>query len=86
MKIAIILLAEDSEDKARGEGYTADISEHGVRVQTNLPLKTGQIVDLSPSDTPEYVARGRVVWVGEPASDQCGEAGLAFMVPLPAAL
>jgi hypothetical protein len=83
--MAIILLSEDDEDQVHGEGYTADISEHGARVQTNMSLRVGQIVDLSPSDTPEYAARGRVVWIGTPASDQRGEAGIAFMVPLPAA-
>jgi hypothetical protein len=38
---------------------------------------------LLPWESPEGAIAGRVVWVGEPASNLAGEVGIEFLQPLP---
>ncbi len=61
-----------------------DLSQHGIKVQAKLSLIPGQIVQVIPSEGPEYAVLSRVVWVGPAVSDKDGEAGLEFLNPLPA--
>lgn len=83
LKLAVILLAESDGEKIQREAYTSDLSEHGLRVQTDVALSPGQIVQVLPCNGLEYAMPGRVIWVGEPRSDEAGEAGLEFLRPLP---
>ncbi len=83
LRLAVILISDPEGQEAKGEAYTADFSQHGLRVQTNLSLNPGQVVEVITNDGPEFAVRGRVVWIGEPASERAGEAGLEFLLPLP---
>lgn len=79
---AVTLVIEG--DQADEIATALDLSQHGMRVQTNLALAPGQRVGLLMSDTPIYVLGARVVWVGKPDSGQAGQAGMEFVNPLSA--
>jgi hypothetical protein len=83
LRLALVLLMDSEEGEERNEGYTIDISQHGCRVEGAATLCEGQLVRLLPWDTSEGAVAGRVVWVGEPASNLAGEAGIEFLQPLP---
>jgi len=69
-------------DEADHVATAVDMSQHGMRLQTDFPLLPGQRVGLLLSDTPNYVLGARVVWLGKVDSEQAGEAGLEFLKPL----
>ena len=83
VRIAVLLLVESEGKKVEGEAYTLDLSQHGLRLQVNIPLIQGQIVDVTPSEGPEFAVRGRVIWTGAVGSPQEGEVGFEFLSPLP---
>jgi hypothetical protein len=83
LRLALVLLMDSEEGEVRSEGYTVDISQHGCRIEGSAPIAEGQLVRLLPWESPEGAVAGRVVWVGEPASNLAGEAGIEFLQPLP---
>lgn len=83
LRLALVLLMDSAEGEVRNEGYTVDVSQHGCRVEGVTPMAEGQLVRLLPWDTTEGAVAGRVIWVGEPASNLAGEAGIEFLQPLP---
>jgi hypothetical protein len=74
---------DTEQGEVRKEAATIDISNHGCRVAGVEPLCEGQLVRLLPWESPDGAIAGRVVWVGEPASNLAGEAGIEFLQPLP---
>lgn len=82
LRFALVLLMNSDEGEIRNEGFTVDISKHGCRVEGVPPIREGQLVRLLPWESPESAISGRVVWVGEPASELAGEAGIEFLQPL----
>jgi len=62
--------------------HAVDVSPHGMRLHTNLPLALGQHVALLLGDRPNNAIRARVVWLGKADSAQAGEAGFEFLKPL----
>jgi PilZ domain-containing protein len=81
-QIVVTLVIEG--DEADQLASAIDLSQHGLRLQTDLSLVPGQRVGLLLSDSPSYVIAARVVWLGKAESDQAGEAGLEFLNPLAA--
>jgi hypothetical protein len=82
-RMAIVLLMDAEEGEVRSDAETVDFSEHGCRVEASAGLSQGQLIQITPSDSPELSIPARVVWVGAPASDMSGEAGLEFLQPFP---
>jgi len=83
MRLAVVLLLDSEEGEIRQEGFTVDVSQHGCRFEGAASESEGELVRLLPWDSPEGAIAGRIVWVGEPASDLAGEAGIEFLQPLP---
>ena len=82
VRMAILLLADPIETESQNEVYTVDLSQHGCRIEGSASLTQGQLVQLIPSETSGATITGRVVWVGAPASDLAGEAGIELIQPL----
>jgi hypothetical protein len=83
IRLALVLLMDSEEGEIRDEGFTVDVSQHGCRVEGVESIREGQLVQLLSWPTPEGAIAGRVVWVGEPASELAGKAGIEFLQPLP---
>ena len=78
VKMAVILFVESDGELEKHEALTLDLSTHGARIQSNILLRPGQVVEVVPGEGAIPVP-GRVVWVGKPASDLEGQAGLEFL-------
>jgi hypothetical protein len=78
--MAVILFVETEQTREQCEALTLDVSALGARIETGISLTPGQVVEVVPGDGAEPVA-GRVVWVGKPASEVEGQAGLEFLAP-----
>lgn len=81
-QIVVTLVIEG--DEADHLANAIDLSQHGLRLQTDVSLAPGQRVGLLLSENPTYVLGARVVWLGKSDSEQAGEAGLEFVKPLAA--
>jgi hypothetical protein len=79
-KIAIVVFAEKEKEWEECETFTLDVSAQGARIQAGISLTPGQVVRVVPADGSDPVT-GRVVWVGKPASEVEGQAGLEFLDP-----
>jgi len=79
-KIAIVVFADKEHEQGGSDAYTVDVSTLGARIQSDLSLTPGQIVEVVPVNGSQPVA-ARVVWVGSPASELEGQAGLEFLYP-----
>jgi hypothetical protein len=79
-KIAIVVFVEKDSEREGCDGFTVDVSELGARIQAGIALTPGQMVEVVPVNGSEPVA-ARVVWVGKPASELEGQAGLEFLNP-----
>jgi hypothetical protein len=79
-KIAIVVYTENETDREGRDAFTVDVSELGVRIQSGISLAPGQLVEVAPVNGSEPVT-ARVVWVGQPASELEGQAGLEFLNP-----
>jgi len=82
IRIAVVLLPDPNGAGTRNEAYTVNVSWHGCRIEGPASLGQGQVIQLVPTDSPEAPIMSRVIWVGEPASDLAGEAGIEFLQPL----
>jgi len=80
----IVVTVVISGDETDHLANAVDLSQHGLRLETDTPLAPGQRVGLLLSDDPSHLIRARVVWVGKADSDQAGEAGMEFLKPFPA--
>jgi hypothetical protein len=78
--MAVILFVETEQTREQCEALTLDVSALGARIEAGISLTPGQVVEVVPGDGAEPVA-GRVVWVGKPASEVEGQAGLEFLAP-----
>jgi hypothetical protein len=79
-KMAILVFAEREKEREECEAFTLDVSAQGARIVTGISLTPGQVVQVVPADGSDPVT-GRVVWVGKPASEVEGQAGLEFFGP-----
>jgi len=79
-KMAIIMFVETERKWEECEAVTLDVSALGARIEAGVSLTPGQVVEVVPGDGADPVA-GRVVWVGKPASEVEGQAGLEFLAP-----
>jgi hypothetical protein len=78
-QMAVALVIEDNE--ADEIATALDLSQHGMRLRTDLAQAPGQRGGLFLSDIPSYVLGARVVWVGKADSDQAGKAGMESGTP-----
>jgi hypothetical protein len=76
--MAIIMFVETDQIREECEAVALDVSELGARIEAGISLTPGQVVEVIPGDDADPVA-GRVVWVGKPASEVEGQAGLEFL-------
>jgi hypothetical protein len=79
-KIAIVVFAERESEWEGCNAYTLDVSTQGARIEASISLTPGQVVEVIPMNGSEPVT-ARVVWVGRPASEVEGQAGLEFLDP-----
>lgn len=79
-KMAVIMFVETEQKREECEAVALDVSALGARVEAGISLTPGQVVEVIPGDGADPVA-GRVVWVGKPASEVEGQAGLEFLDP-----
>ena len=79
-KIAIVVFVDKETDREGSDAVTVDVSVRGARIQSDLTLTPGQMVEVVPVNGSDPVA-ARVVWVGKPASELQGQAGLEFLEP-----
>ncbi len=75
--VTLVLEGEEAEQIAS----TVDVSDHGLRLQTQSALSPGQPVGLVLGDGPGYMLSARVVWVGKLDSGLDGQSGLEFSEP-----
>jgi hypothetical protein len=78
--MAIIMFVETERKWEECDAVTLDVSALGARIEAGISLTPGQVVEVVPGDGTDPVA-GRVVWVGKPASQVEGQAGLEFFAP-----
>jgi hypothetical protein len=78
--MALIMFVETERKWEECDAVTLDVSAYGARIEAGVSLTPGQEVEVVPRDGSEPVA-GRVVWVGKPASELEGQAGLEFFDP-----
>jgi hypothetical protein len=78
--MAIVVFAEREKEWEGCDAFTVDVSAQGARIKANISLTPGQVVEVIPADGSDPVT-GRVVWVGKPASELEGQAGLEFSDP-----
>jgi len=79
-KIAIVVFVDHEHERGGSDACTVDVSTLGARIRSELSLAPGQMVEVVPVNGSEPVA-ARVVWVGRPASELQGQAGLEFLDP-----
>jgi hypothetical protein len=79
-KIAIVVFVDREREQGGSDACTVDVSTLGARIRSDLALTPGQMVEVVPVNGAESVA-ARVVWVGKPASELQGQAGLEFLDP-----
>lgn len=79
-RIAIVVYTENESEREGSDAFTVDVSELGARIQSGISLTPGQVVEVAPVNGSEPVT-ARVVWVGKPASELQGQAGLEFLNP-----
>jgi hypothetical protein len=72
---AILLTVESIAHSA----YMIDMSQHGLRVLANFPLRPGQIVQFRTQGDSNYSVSCLVIWTGDEGSDREGEAGLDYL-------
>jgi hypothetical protein len=79
-RIAIVVYTENESEGEGCDAFTVDVSELGARIQSGVSLTPGQVVEVAPVNGSQPVT-ARVVWVGKPASELEGQAGLEFLNP-----
>lgn len=79
-KIAIVVFVEKERELEGCDAFTMDVSSQGARIQADISLSPGEMVEVVPVNGSEPVT-ARVVWVGNPASELEGQAGLEFLGP-----
>jgi hypothetical protein len=79
-RIAVTLVLEGNE--AQQLSSAIELSQYGLRLQTDLTLEPGQRVGLLLGNARDYVIGARVVWLGKMDSAQSGHVGLEFLHPL----
>lgn len=79
-RLALVMILDPAGKRAKKTTFTFDLSPYGVGLESGASLKPGQVVELIPSEGPQYCVRSRVIWVGEAESDRGGKAGLEFMI------
>lgn len=80
VKMALIMFVEREGEVAKCDSLTLDLSAHGARIRADTSLTPGQMVEVVSVEGSDPV-RARVVWVGRPASEMEGQAGLEFLDP-----
>jgi hypothetical protein len=78
--MALVVFVEKGTEWEGCDAFTLDVSTQGARIQAGVTLTPGQVVEVVPVNGSDPVT-GRVVWVGEPASELEGQAGLEFLDP-----
>lgn len=79
-KIAIVVFVDHEREQGGSDAYTVDVLTLGARIRSELSLTPGQMVEVVPVNGSDPVV-ARVVWVGNPASELQGQAGLEFLDP-----
>ena len=74
------MFVDHEREHSGTDACTVDVSTLGARIRSDLALTPGQMVEVVPVNGAESVA-ARVVWVGKPASELQGQAGLEFLDP-----
>lgn len=78
-KIPVVLLVESEGGKFEWSASTADLSDHGLKIKSNIPLTRGESLEVVFGGASEGARHCRVVWVGGAGFAQAGELGLEFL-------
>jgi PilZ domain len=82
---SFVLFVDTERDRIANSAFALDLSALGTRIRSTVTLVPGQLVTIVPREGSEQAIPSRVVWVGEAGSPRSGEAGIAFVEPLPQA-
>jgi len=74
------VFVDHEHEQGGNDACTVDVSTLGARIRSELSLTPGQMVEVVPVNGSDPVV-ARVVWVGNPASELQGQAGLEFLDP-----
>jgi len=74
------VFVDHEREHSGSDACTVDVSTLGARIRSDLALTPGQMVEVVPVNGSDPVV-ARVVWVGNPASELQGQAGLEFLDP-----
>jgi hypothetical protein len=85
-KLALVLILDSEGEKTEVQAQTSDLSQYGTGLLADAPLEAGQLVEIVPSEGPEFAIRARVIWVGSPEADKGCPAGLEFLIALPSSV
>jgi hypothetical protein len=80
-RIPVTLQLDSDGQNESHETYTVDLSQRGLRVQTDFPLWPGQGVKVMPRKPAGPAITTKVVWVHASHSERSGQAGLLFLGP-----
>lgn len=80
-KIPIFLVVKAESKRTDHEAVTLNLSQLGVRVQGDVRLAPGQLVEIISKVSPRYAHACRVVWSGDIGSTYEGELGLQVLDP-----
>lgn len=80
VKLPVSLIVDTPGGWETHPASTVDLSDRGLKVSTDAPLTSEQVVGVILSRTPE---RCRVAWKGQEGTPRAGQAGLQFLNPLP---
>jgi c-di-GMP-binding flagellar brake protein YcgR len=82
--VPVTILVENKKGRKVPQSMRmVDVSDHGVRLRGASGLSTGQVIELIPSEGPQYAVQGRVVWGNLMSGSDEAEYGLEFLNPYP---
>lgn len=80
VQISVTLLIEG--DEAEDRATSVDLSQYGLRLESDSTLAPGQAVGILLPTNPDCFIKARVVWVSKVDSAHVSQAGLEFLNPL----
>jgi hypothetical protein len=81
VSIPVSVLIDPDAKRIRQRGVMLDISDRGLCLRINSPLRPGEILEVTPREGISYAERSRVMWVKNQGGQGC-LAGAQLLNPL----
>jgi hypothetical protein len=78
---SLTFVVDSDRDQIANRAFAVDLSDLGARIRAGVRLEPGQLITVVPSEGGEQGIPSQVIWVSPGATT--GEAGIAFLQPLP---